>query len=758
MTDYIVTSPDGRKFRIKAPEGATREQALEYAKSHMPAAAPVAPSAPAAEAAPPAAPAAEKPSELSLFGSSLVGGGKAALGMAGDVLKGANPAMFIPHALEQVAGIEDFARHPGESISKAVGSVWDAIPKKRPETTEEAEKAGAFGVKTAAALAPGFGAASSAAKWLKEAFTGAEKAASARSATATAGRAASSAAREGISAEESARQKAIKGELSLAHAEADTLEQAARHEAEMDEQSRLAAIDKERAIGLQEQRRKASVISKFLEQQREALEKASTQASEEVGLPKSDVTSDSPKGAVGRDYRARMIAAFKRAVTTRAKDPAWENYQGRYGQLEDQGKFFMESEPGIEFSKQLEYWEKVAVDDTSTPFTVQMKATAKRLRKALSGEVPRDASGKLVEGEKPRPVTMDVVDDELRNLRYLANKNEFVGHNAVAAEKAATLADRLEAAMKKFVGEEYYPRERWKQLSDDINKFQTTVGQRAIGREDIDYMKKTKKPFKVDAADLTKDFESVENVRQIKTILGEQEASQLAARHVSNSLHGLDSAGVRRWIDKALANGWLKEFPELRNMAENQASSLARAEGNTFGLASIAKARKATIDQIRKDVKAAVADIKKQTQAKTTETTEAKTKTIKAAEKATAETKAAAEAKAAKQYADLQKEMESRRKLVDTLETLMAGEKPTTMVGKFEEVAEQELRASGLMNNQQIAALKQELRAMDSANKAVMDRAKLRSVLYKSLVGAGAAGVTLAGGKKLIDVIEAIPQ
>lgn len=32
MTQYIVTSPEGKKYRINAPEGATQEQALDYAK------------------------------------------------------------------------------------------------------------------------------------------------------------------------------------------------------------------------------------------------------------------------------------------------------------------------------------------------------------------------------------------------------------------------------------------------------------------------------------------------------------------------------------------------------------------------------------------------------------------------------------------------------------------------------------------------------------------------------------------------------
>src|SRR5690606_32142009 len=35
MPNYIVTSPDGKKFRVTAPEGATQEQILAYAQSQF---------------------------------------------------------------------------------------------------------------------------------------------------------------------------------------------------------------------------------------------------------------------------------------------------------------------------------------------------------------------------------------------------------------------------------------------------------------------------------------------------------------------------------------------------------------------------------------------------------------------------------------------------------------------------------------------------------------------------------------------------
>src|SRR5262249_37575430 len=35
MPDFEVTSPDGKKYRVTAPEGATQEQALQYAQSQF---------------------------------------------------------------------------------------------------------------------------------------------------------------------------------------------------------------------------------------------------------------------------------------------------------------------------------------------------------------------------------------------------------------------------------------------------------------------------------------------------------------------------------------------------------------------------------------------------------------------------------------------------------------------------------------------------------------------------------------------------
>ena len=48
MPNYLVTSPDGKKFKITAPEGATQDQVLSYAKAHWGSLGGAAPSTPPA--------------------------------------------------------------------------------------------------------------------------------------------------------------------------------------------------------------------------------------------------------------------------------------------------------------------------------------------------------------------------------------------------------------------------------------------------------------------------------------------------------------------------------------------------------------------------------------------------------------------------------------------------------------------------------------------------------------------------------------
>ena len=47
MPEFIVTAPDGKKYRVRGPDGATSEQALQQVQRQLGAGAPAQPPAPA---------------------------------------------------------------------------------------------------------------------------------------------------------------------------------------------------------------------------------------------------------------------------------------------------------------------------------------------------------------------------------------------------------------------------------------------------------------------------------------------------------------------------------------------------------------------------------------------------------------------------------------------------------------------------------------------------------------------------------------
>ncbi len=122
MTTYNVTSPEGKKFRVTAPEGATQEQILAYAQKNMP----------------PIAPKAQKPTmnKIGSFGMGLAD--MASFGFddelrglgrsIGNKLRGNN--MGVGQGIDQLRGEQNIAResNPGTYIAGQVtGAVLPAL-------------------------------------------------------------------------------------------------------------------------------------------------------------------------------------------------------------------------------------------------------------------------------------------------------------------------------------------------------------------------------------------------------------------------------------------------------------------------------------------------------------------------------------------------------------------------------------------------------------------------------------------------------
>ena len=118
MPQYEITAPDGRKFRVTAPDGATQEQVLEYAKQNFPKAEP-------AQEAP-------KPQRNALLDSAMkIGRGFIQAGPIGAAAMGVGGAMETIDKAADVAG----------------GATTDVLAKVAPPEV-------AAGVGTAVKLAP----------------------------------------------------------------------------------------------------------------------------------------------------------------------------------------------------------------------------------------------------------------------------------------------------------------------------------------------------------------------------------------------------------------------------------------------------------------------------------------------------------------------------------------------------------------------------------------------------------------------------
>jgi len=109
MPNYLITSPDGKKFKVTAPEGATQDQVLAYAKSHWG-------SLGGAEPSPPPAP---TPGVLSSIGAGAGKGfGESMLGaqqLVGKVL--AAPTLQAPQSLNTLIS----GQPPGEATTGVAG-------------------------------------------------------------------------------------------------------------------------------------------------------------------------------------------------------------------------------------------------------------------------------------------------------------------------------------------------------------------------------------------------------------------------------------------------------------------------------------------------------------------------------------------------------------------------------------------------------------------------------------------------------------
>jgi hypothetical protein len=298
-------------------------------------------------------------------------------------------------------------------------------------------------------------------------------------------------------------------------------------------------------------------------------------AAAEFGLPPSDdmmtqIGSDLESTVrTGARQKLHGIAAERKAVT----DPKWEAYRKRAAALEEQGYYFVVDKAGKDLIEDLNIME-VGGPGLETIYTDAEKAAAGKLRKALSGLDKGD--------ERVMPVTLDVVDKELRNLRALQFDNAQEGYSKVVHDRYRNLYDRVNTALEQWVGKENYPRAHYAAASKEYDKWGSKLGRALTGEQDMDYLgKEGVPPQEFQGKVARKLFSTSETVKEGIGLLGYNQMREYAGRFVSNNLRYKKAASAMKWLED---NQWVKQFPDMDEATAGYVRSLATREADAATL------------------------------------------------------------------------------------------------------------------------------------------------------------------------------
>ena len=205
-------------------------------------------------------------------------------------------------------------------------------------------------------------------------------------------------------------------------------------------------------------------------------------------------------------------------------------------------------------------------------------------------------------GKKAKPVDFKLVDDKLRELRDKASKKGPEAFSAVEKERVVGVADRIENALREWVGAENYPRQIYAEASEALNRFRTRLGEALSAKEEIPYATETGMRETARPANIL--FESRESTNFGKQLLGETEVNTLAEKFASNQIAGKDAAEIAKWL-KEPKNEFVYEVPGLSDKLTKYGQALATREGDAKAFAELQKQAAAKISEAEKGIKEA---------------------------------------------------------------------------------------------------------------------------------------------------------
>jgi hypothetical protein len=214
----------------------------------------------------------------------------------------------------------------------------------------------------------------------------------------------------------------------------------------------------------------------------------------------------------------------------------------------------------------------------------------------------------MAKQEEAPPYNAKLVDDLLRELRLTEQSKLPEAGTMVARGRYGSSADLIEQALEKWVGEDIYPRQIYREASEPFNRFSTKLGEALKAQEEIPYSKEPGKYLTAQKqlSDLL--FGNQENTSFAKKLLGSSKVDSMAEKYVANELEGKTSDEVKEWIKN---NDFFKSIPKLEEKIKTYASKLAEREAAAERMGILQKQYGKDIERVKKTA----ADVKKETEA-----------------------------------------------------------------------------------------------------------------------------------------------
>ena len=327
-------------------------------------------------------------------------------------------------------------------------------------------------------------------------------------------------------------------------------------------------------------------------------------------LPKADAVGGRLErgGSLNSRIRTSIMDAFDKALTKKRQSPAFVKYGNRWEELTKEGRYWGREESGINLIKDFKAILRVEPTESESLVSRYQRNTAKNIIDALEVE-PTDVA-KGTTATHPVPVSIDIVDSELRNLRWKQHRLAEAGRYG-EAKQLGQFADRIQKSIEDFVGKEYFPNEMYAADAADYNLFGSKLGKDLVGQKPVKYLKDVA-DFNTPMEDMEKKaFANTASIRRYRELLKNDETfHEHVMQHVSNELHGKSSEKVLEWLGKS---EWVDNInlPEVRNSVLHYAEALSARERNTEVMSKVAKKLRESVEKNTAEIESRLSEIEK---------------------------------------------------------------------------------------------------------------------------------------------------